>query len=195
VAADLELLRRVIWILGGTGVVGRELGVTTVSVQRWVKGQRRISGEHARRLHELLVGRSGELPGLAQAMLALGREADKRRLDEWAAARARALVQFGQLWPTRGGKPRISPEERRERRWRNMEIARRRAAGVGVEELALWFGVQPGTIRVWIRRGQREEARRERRRKAKASAVVAGAAAADNHIIGETNSGEPQNPV
>jgi hypothetical protein len=80
--------------------------------------------------------------------------APETRLSRWRAQRPR--------WqPARGDKPRLSPLERSEHRWRDREIARRVAAGEPIAELAEEYGALPRTIERWARRGSQQSATRE----------------------------------
>jgi hypothetical protein len=146
-------LRLAIQVLGGPKAASRLLGCSDTLVRHWLTGRRPISAQKAWRLRELVIAVKDALPGVAYNLKEAAHQAEVR-LSRWRAQRLR--------WqPARGDKPRLSPLERSERRWRDLDIARRIAAGEVVADLAQEYHALPRTIERWARRGSRQSASRD----------------------------------
>jgi hypothetical protein len=130
-----DQLRLAIQVLGGPKAASRMLGCSDTLVRHWLAGRRPISAEKAWRLRELIAGLAGTLPGVAYNLKVAAQQAEAR-LMQWRARRPR-------FQPLRGDKPKLSPFERSERRWRDREVADRVAAGEPIAALAEEWG---GTI-------------------------------------------------
>jgi hypothetical protein len=138
---DLSLAIRV---LGGPKAASRMLGCSDTLVRHWLTGRRPITAPKAQRLRELITRVNSELPGIAYNLKVAAHQAEER-IARWRAQRPR--------WhPARGDKPRLSPLERSEKRYREREIARRVAAGETIPALAEEYGAQPRTVERWVRR-------------------------------------------
>jgi hypothetical protein len=145
-------LRLAIRVLGGPKAASRMLGCSDALIRHWLTGRRLITAEKAQRLRDLIISLNSMLPGIAYNLKVAAQHAEVRRM-QWRAQRPR--------WqPARRDKPRLSPLERSERRWRDQEIARRVAAGEPIGELAVEYGALPRTIERWARRGGRHSAPR-----------------------------------
>jgi hypothetical protein len=141
-------LRLAVRVLGGPKAASEMLGCSDTLVRHWLTGRRLISAEKAQRLRDLIISVNSTLPGIAYNLKVAAQHAEVRRM-QWRAQRPR--------WqPARLDKPRLSPLERSERRWRDREIARRIAAGETVTELAKEYDALPRTVERWARRGSRQ---------------------------------------
>jgi hypothetical protein len=139
-------LRLAIQVLGGPKAASRMLGCSDTLVRHWLTGRRLISAPKAWRLRELIISVKSELPGVAYNLKIAAQHAEVRVM-QWRARRPRWQLATGD-------KPRLSPLERSERRWRDREIARRVAAGERITELAEEYGALPRTVERWARRGR-----------------------------------------
>ena len=141
---DLSLAIRV---LGGPKAASCMLRCSDTLVRHWLTGRRLITAPKAQRLRELIIRVNSDLPDVAYKLKIAAQHADAR-LARWRAGRPR--------WqPARGDKPRLSPLERIERRYRDREIARRVAGGETIVALAEEYGAQTRTVEKWGRRGNR----------------------------------------
>jgi hypothetical protein len=146
-------LRLAILVLGGPKAASRMLGCSDTLVRHWLRGRRLISANKALRLRDLIISVNSVLPGIAYNLKVAAQHAEVRRM-QWRAQRRR--------WqPARGDKPRLTPLERSERRWRDREIARRVAAGEPIGKLADEYRALPRTIERWARRASRQGAMQE----------------------------------
>jgi hypothetical protein len=143
-------LRVAIQVLGGARAASRKLGCSDSLVRHLLAGRRLITAEKAQRLRDLIISVNSMLPGIAYNLKIAAQQAEVRRM-QWRAQRPQWL-------PARGDKPRLSPLERSERRWRDLEIARRVTAGEPIVALADEYAVLPRTIERWARRGSRQSA-------------------------------------
>jgi hypothetical protein len=149
-------LRLAIQVLGGPKAASRMLGCSDTLVRHWLTGRRLISAPKARRLRDLIISVNSTLPGIAYNLKVAAQHAEGR-LMQWHAKRLR--------WqPARGDRPRLSPLERSERRWRDREIARRVAEGESITTLAEEYDALPRTVERWARRGSQRGKARERRK-------------------------------
>lgn len=134
-------------VLGGPKATSRMLGCSDTLVRHLLTGRRLLTAERALRLRKLVISVNSALPGIAYQLKVAAQRAEDRRA-RWRAKRPR--------WqPARGDKPRLSPLERSERRYRDWRVARRVAAGEPITALAKEYGVQSSTIEHWARRGMR----------------------------------------
>jgi hypothetical protein len=144
---SLDELQLAIRVLGGPTAAARMLGCSGTLVRHLLAGRRLLTAEKAKRLRDLIIAVNSALPGIAYNLKVAAQQAEVRK-GKWRARRPR-------FQPPRGDKPKLSPLERSERRWRDREVADRVAAGDPIATLAAEYGAQPRTIMRWARRGNR----------------------------------------
>jgi hypothetical protein len=122
------------------------LGCSDTLIRHWLAGRRLLTAEKALRLRDLIISINGTLPGIAYNLKMTAQHAEQRRM-QWRARRPR-------FPPARDDKPKQSPLERSERRWRYRKVMRAVADGEPIGALAEQHRASPRTIERWARRGR-----------------------------------------